>query len=329
MSPAIIQSKEIISPIARELDVVEEELGRRFVSPISLISAIGDHLMSMKGKRIRPALVLLSAKLGDPDIAAAVKAGVAVEIVHTATLLHDDSIDRSYLRRGAPTVNRIWNDQVSVIMGDYLFCKAFRLLHDGGLFEVASILSSGSDSMTYGEMVQMDLRGRYDIPEDAYLGMIRHKTASLFVSACEAGAVVGGLAEDERSRLRAYGEHIGIAFQIVDDVLDYVGDVDLMGKPVGNDLRDGRITLPLIAALRNAGKDGRDRINGIIGDGDLGDTRWAEVVDFVESNAGIEYSRDVARDFAGKAAADIAGLGACPAKRSLILLADHVFARQK
>jgi octaprenyl-diphosphate synthase len=329
MSPAIIQSKEIISPIARELDLLEEELKKSFVSTIGLISAIGDHLMSMKGKRIRPALALLSAKLGNPDIAAAVKVGVAVEVVHTATLLHDDSIDRSYLRRGIPTVNKIWNDQVSVIMGDYLFCKAFRLLHDGGLFEAASILSRGSDNMTYGEMVQMDLRGRHDISEDAYLSMIKHKTASLFVSACEAGAVLGGLAKEDRSRLRAYGEHIGIAFQIVDDVLDYVGDVDLMGKPVGNDLRDGRITLPLIAAFRNAGKDGRGRIREIIADGDLIDSRWAEVVDFVENNGGIEYSREVARKFAGKAGADIAGLGACPAKSSLTLLADHVFARQK
>jgi octaprenyl-diphosphate synthase len=287
---------------------------------MGLVSAIGTHLMTMKGKRIRPVLVLLSAQIGDPDPAIAIKVAAAVELIHTATLLHDDSIDRSHLRRGLPTVNKLWNDQVSVVMGDYLFCKAFRILHDAKCYDVASVLSTGSDEMTFGEMFQMDLRRKYDISEAVYLSMIRLKTASLFSSACDAGAIVGGLGEAERTNLRTYGDNLGIAFQIVDDVLDFVGDVDVMGKPTGNDLRDGRVTLPLIAALRNAGPES---LEGIL------NAEWNEVLRFIQANGGVEYSQAMAETFARKAGERLEGFQPCPATHSLGLLAHHVAERRK
>ncbi|MFZ1947401.1 MAG: polyprenyl synthetase family protein, partial [bacterium] len=252
MASTLTATEKIKAPIRQELDALETELGRVIASPIGLVSALGKHLTATRGKRLRPALLLLAARLGRPDTDAAIKAACAIELVHTATLLHDDSIDRSYLRRGLPTVNKLWNDQVSVIMGDYLFCKAFRILHESGMPEIAAVLAAGSDSMTSGEMLQMDSRGRFDITEEAYLGMIELKTASLFVTSCEAGAILGGLSESQRRNLALYGRHIGMAFQVVDDILDFVGEVDVIGKPVGNDLKDGRVTLPLIAALRNA-----------------------------------------------------------------------------
>ncbi|HVP58277.1 MAG TPA: polyprenyl synthetase family protein, partial [bacterium] len=177
MSSTLTISQQIRAPVARQLDLLETDLVRAFASEIGLVSAIGDHLAAMKGKRIRPMLVLLAAEIGRPDGAVSRKAALAVEMIHTATLLHDDSIDRSHLRRGLPTVNRLWNDQVSVIMGDHLFCKAFRVLHDDGLFDVAAVLSAGSDQMTCGEMLQMDLRRRYDISEAAYVEMAKLKTA--------------------------------------------------------------------------------------------------------------------------------------------------------
>lgn len=314
----------IRAPIRQELDLVERELESAFAPDIALVRAIGEHLLSVKGKRIRPVLVLLAARTGLPRVEEAVIAAQAIELVHTATLLHDDSIDRSYLRRGLPTVNKLWDDQISVIMGDHLFCKAFKLLHDNGLGEVASILSSDSDSMTYGEMFQMDWRGRFDISEDTYLAIIRHKTASLFASSCEAGAVVGGLGDGVRADLRAYGENIGTAFQIVDDLLDFVGDVDLMGKPVGNDFRDGRITLPLIAALRNArgGCSGREDAPPRISEGDLG-----SVVGFIRENGGVEYSTALAAGYARKALDCLTRLEDTPASRSLALLAEHLVER--
>jgi octaprenyl-diphosphate synthase len=323
MSTTLSISEQIRAPILRELDLLEAELARVFTSDIGLISAIGEHLMSMKGKRIRPALVLLAARIGDPDTLTAIRVAAAVEIIHTATLLHDDSIDRSHLRRGLPTVNNLWNDQVSVVMGDYLFCKAFRILHEGGLYEVASVLSTGSDNMTYGEMFQMDLRRRYDISEETYLRMIKHKTAALFASACEAGAIVGGLGERERSSLKTYGESIGIAFQIVDDILDFIGDVRVMGKPVGNDLKDGRVTLPLIVALRNASRGCAGPLESIL------DAEWTDVVHFIKENGGIDYAQGLAEAFVKQSIERISCLKPCPAINSLTLLAQHVVSRKK
>jgi len=318
MSSTLTISEQIRAPIARQLDLLEADLAEAFTSEIGLVSAIGEHLVAMKGKRIRPTLVLLSAEIGAPDQACSGRVALAVEMIHTATLLHDDSIDRSHLRRGLPTVNRLWNDQVSVIMGDHLFCKAFKILHEAGLFDIAAVLSAGSDQMTSGEMLQMDLRRRYDISEASYTEMAKLKTASLFASACEAGAMVGGLGDLERSSLRSYGESLGIAFQIVDDVLDFVGDVSVMGKPVGSDLKDGRITLPLIAALREASPAEIGRIRS---------AEWDEVVRFIRDRGGVGYARKLAVGLAERAKDSIAGLRACPAKGSLALLAQHLVAR--
>jgi octaprenyl-diphosphate synthase len=158
--------------------------------------------------------------------------------------------------------------------------------------------------------------------------MIRHKTASLFSSACEAGAMVGGLDTDQTSKLRSYGETIGVAFQIVDDILDFVGDVELTGKPVGNDLRDGRVTLPLLIALRNAGGDEAARIRRIVDPASLGTVEWAQVVEFIERHGGIAYSHEAAQRLADEAKSHIADLKASPARNSLMLLADRVVSRQ-
>jgi octaprenyl-diphosphate synthase len=214
-------------------------------------------------------------------------------------------------------------------MGDYLFCSAFRLLHEVGLFEIASVISEGSDRLTYGEMYQMDLRGKYDVSEETYLEMIKHKTAALFRSACETGAMLGGLGDAERASLGAFGECAGIAFQIVDDILDFIGEVELTGKPVGNDVRDGRITLPLLAALRNAGKGPAGRVRQILPPADLGVREWNEIVAFIKDHDGIAYSRRKAESLAEEAKDHITGLTECPAKASLLALADRAVLRDK
>ncbi len=324
-----ISGDEIRAPVRRELGLVEEELTRVFSTDVNLVSAIGRHLTSVKGKRARPTLVLLCARLGEPDEAAAVKVAAAVELIHTATLLHDDSIDRSHLRRGIPTINRLWNDQVSVIMGDHLFCTAFRLLHDAGLFEVASVFSKGADRLTLGEMFQMDLRGQMDVSEETYTEMIKLKTAALFSAACEAGSLVGALPPDHMAKLSEFGEHIGIAFQMIDDVLDIVGDEEMMGKPTGNDLRDGRVTLPVIVALRNAGDADARRMVDLISSRASSEPDWKEVVDFVTSNGGVNYVEERAAELAIRARVCVEDLKPCPARRSLILLTERLVSRRK
>jgi octaprenyl-diphosphate synthase len=324
-----VSSDEIKAPIREELGLLERELDRILSPDVDLVSAIGKHLATTKGKMVRPILVFLSSKLGNPDLDSAVRVAAAVEIIHTATLLHDDSIDRSHLRRGLPTVNRLWNDQVSVIMGDHLFCTAFRLVHEIGLYEVATVLSWGSDRMTYGEMYQMDLRGKYDVTEEAYLRMIKLKTAALFSAACRAGAMVGGLPGRDQDAMAAYGDCLGIAFQMVDDILDLVGDTDLMGKPVGNDLRDGRVTLPVIVALRNGRSSDAGRLREIICSEIFDDRAWTEIVGIVEENGGIDYTRQRAETLVRNAKTAIEHLEPCPAKTSLVNLADLVVTRHK
>jgi octaprenyl-diphosphate synthase len=329
MAASSLQARQIRRPIREELELLERELERMLTSDLGLVQGIGQHLLAIRGKRVRPILLFLSSHLGRPDPERAVKAGVAIELIHTATLLHDDSIDKSHLRRGLPTVNKLWDEQVSVIMGDHLFCKAFTLLHEADLKEIADVMVRGSDIMTFGEMYQMDKRGDCEITEEVYLDLIRHKTASLFSCSCEAGAIIGGLDQAARESLVAYGDAMGIAFQIVDDVLDFVGDVERMGKPVGNDVRDGRVTLPLIAAIRNAGAEDVARVKSFVCGGEFSEEGWKNIVDFVEEHGGIEYSREICGRLVGDAKSSIQVLAECPAKTSLTVLADYVITRQK
>jgi octaprenyl-diphosphate synthase len=329
MAATSLQTSQIKRPIRGELELLERELEHMLKSDLGLVQGIGEHLLAIKGKRVRPILLFLSSHVGEPDAERSVKAAVAIELIHTATLLHDDSIDKSHLRRGLPTVNKLWDEQVSVIMGDHLFCKAFTLLHETGLKDIAQVMVKGSDRMTFGEMYQMDKRGDCEITEKVYLDLIRHKTASLFSCSCEAGAMIGGIEAEARKSLVAYGETMGIAFQIIDDVLDFVGDVERMGKPVGNDVRDGRVTLPLIAALRNAGPEEVARVKSFVCGSEFTQDGWEHIVAFVEENGGIEYSRDLCGRLADEAKGLISDLPECPAKTSLTVLADYVISRQK
>lgn len=329
MASTSIHTDQIQHPIQKELGLLEKQLESILKSDVALIRGIGEHLLAIKGKRVRPALVFLCSHLGKPELDPEVRAGVAVELIHTATLLHDDSIDKSHLRRGLPTVNNLWDEQVSVIMGDHLFCKAFALLHESGLKEVAQVMVEGSDRMTYGEMSQMDQRGDCGITEESYLDMIRHKTAALFSSACEAGAIIGGLSGEARRSLSAYGDRVGTAFQIVDDILDFVGDVECMGKPIGNDVRDGRVTLPLIAALRDAPAEEADSVRSFVCGGEFTESGWNDIVAFVKARGGVDYSRELCDRLVESAKTGISSLDASPARTSLMVLADYVVSRQK
>lgn len=313
--------------VRKDLDLLEQKLEGILCSDPKLLSSVGKHLMASRGKRIRPMLTFLAARLGKPNDQLLAVAAASIELIHTATLLHDDSIDQSYLRRGVPTVNCLWDDHTSVVVGDYLFCTAFKMLHENGLSEVAGILSCASQMLTLGEIHQMDWRGRYDISEAMYLEMVRLKTASLFASACEIGAMLGQVDRSEREALRAYGENLGVAFQIVDDVLDFIGDVSKMGKPVGNDLRDGRITLPLIISLANARPEVRASIRRAVDDRRIKTEDWQKIVEFVVDGGGVKYSMDLASSFIQKALVDLNRLRECKQKLLLVDMARFVISR--
>ena len=312
--------------IAADLVAFEAEYRRLLNGELPLLTEISDHLKRGQGKRFRPTLLLIAAKHGrsDPD---AVFAAACIELVHTATLVHDDFIDEAETRRGLPTVNARWGQSAALIMGDFLYSKVFALLTARGMHEELTILARATHSMSIAEMMQLERRRKLDQSEDDYLAVIRRKTASLIEAACEMGALANPKLKDERARLANFGLNVGMAFQIIDDVFDYEGDLRRLGKPVGGDWREGRITLPFIAAWRQAGERRRSSILNAMQDDPEGTTLWPQVCAFVHDNGGVEVAYERARQYGALAKEAIAGLGVRPQSEILGTAADYVLGR--
>ena len=287
-------------PVRDELEQVQDELARFFVSDVPLINEISTHMLRANGKRFRPTLLLLVNRLKGPVSGDAIIAATIVELVHTATLVHDDSIDRSFLRRGIPTVNSLWNDQTSVIMGDYLYSKAFFLLVERGMFEPMIVLARTTHRMSLGEMLELEHKLNFGLTEDVYYRLIMDKTAVLLSAACEIGGLLAWGDGRERRLLADFGTNLGMAFQITDDILDIEGDADTMGKSTRSDIRDGKVTLPLIHSIANAPPKRtahiRERMAGVMDDGGA-----SEVASFAADFGGLEYARQRARGYADRA----------------------------
>jgi octaprenyl-diphosphate synthase len=299
------------------LEAVETDLVR--------MNAVSRHLLLQQGKKFRPTLLLLAARIGGPIRPDAISAGAAVELIHTATLLHDDVIDENWVRRGLPTINAKWNNHLSLILGDYLYSRAFVLLTNGGHWDALRILSRATHTMSEGEMLQILRTDHLDIEEEEYFSFIRDKTASLIAAACEIGGRLGGL---EAAPLARFGHNLGIAFQIVDDLLDFTGtEVDL-GKPVGNDFRAGKVTLPVIAALRNAPPGERRIARELLESRESLNGQWGDVLAFIDRYGGIEYTLRLAARHGEEAKEALAGLAASEARDALELAVDYVIARR-
>jgi len=236
--------------VAADLGRVNQLILKRMDSNVALIPQLAGHIIAAGGKRLRPTLTLASARLsgykGERHIALA----ACVEFIHTATLLHDDVVDESDLRRGMATANNVWGNQASVLVGDFLFARAFQLMVEDGSLEVLDILSSASAQIAEGEVAQLTTANNTETSESAYLEVIRGKTATLFAAACRVGSVVAGRPQAQEEALDNYGLNLGIAFQLVDDVLDYSASQAKLGKAIGDDFREGKITLPIILAYR-------------------------------------------------------------------------------
>jgi len=320
---------ELQQPVAAELKKVQEELSRFFVADVGLINEISRHMLTSNGKRFRPTLLLLAHRLKAAPGQDAVVAATIVELVHTATLVHDDSIDRSFLRRGIPTVNSLWNDQTSVIMGDYLYSKAFFLLVEYGLYEVMSILARTTHRMSLGEMRELEHKLRFDLDEDVYTRLILEKTAVLLSAACEIGGYLAWGDGVERGKLAEFGTQLGMAFQITDDILDIEGDAQAMGKSTGSDIRDGKITLPLVQALRNAPPRIKDRIRELMSAPDMGAAQAREVAAYSAEYGGLDYARLRAGEYADRAREILAGFEESPARETLLRAVDYVLDRRQ
>src|SRR5439155_10475855 len=241
-------------PVRRELERVQSQLRESFHTPIPILNQVGGHVLATRGKKFRPTMLLLVAKLQGNLGQDAVRCAAVVEMLHAAALIHDDSVDRSALRRGRPTVNGLWTDEMAIIVGDYLYAQAMKLLVEHQQNAAMGIMARVVTEMSCGEALEFQYAYDLDVSEEQYEELIRAKTGSLIGAATEIGAGLNGGARDiaRRERYKSFGEGVGIAFQIVDDLFDYQADSGTTGKPVGHDLAEGKGTLPLIAALRPA-----------------------------------------------------------------------------
>ena len=302
-------------PVRGGLELVANEIRRIVADDLPLIEDVNDHLMATKGKLFRPTLVLLANEVEERPSPRAITLAAVIEILHVATLVHDDAVDHSVLRRGMPTVNALFSHQVSVIMGDYLYSRALREIVRGGDLDSLAVLTEASNEMTLGEMRQLAAVDRLGFSEEDYDALIRAKTASLFAAACEVGAMCG--APSRRARLARYGERLGMAFQVADDLLDYTEAQEMTGKPTGLDLRERKVTLPLIAALREMRPAARERVEALFASEDPPDSAIAEVIGIVAECGGLDYARRRGDQFAQEAEEALTGLPATAARGAL------------
>ncbi|MBU8934065.1 MAG: polyprenyl synthetase family protein [candidate division Zixibacteria bacterium] len=287
------QLLEYTKPIQSDLEEFDQKLHDHLRGDSPLISSIAQHLLRARGKRVRPAFLFLSSRAAGNFTPYTVDSSLAVELIHTATLLHDDVVDESNMRRGQETVNAQWTNLISVLMGDYLFAKAFRIMVEAESIDLMKAISRATERVSVGELRQIEETGNYELSEDEYLTIIADKTASLFNVSCEIGPILGDCGKRERRKFSQFGEKVGVAFQIVDDLLDYVGDATVTGKEPGNDVLTGKVTLPLIYSLRKVGKTGRKEMVSFLRKNDSPDS-FEKVSQFITENGGLEYAYDKA-----------------------------------
>jgi len=314
-------------PLRARLDQVQQELRRIVEADFGLIAEVNAHLFQMQGKMFRPTLLLLADEAtGTSDLRATTLAAV-VELIHLATLVHDDSVDHSVLRRGMPTINSLFSHQISVIMGDYLYSRAVIELVRLDDLEPLRVLGRVTNEMTIGEMRQLLAHEPLQYSEEEYDLLIRSKTASLVSGACEVGALRAAPAE--RAALRRFGMALGMAFQIVDDLLDYVGDASVTGKPSGSDLREHKVTLPLIAALPRMGSADREEVDRLMHTAEPSESQIQGVIASVADAGGLDYARDRAVRLAQQADAELDELPASPGREALRASITYVVDRRR
>ncbi len=317
---------EIIFPIKEEIKLFNKEFKAAIRSNVGIVDTIARYLLHQKGKKIRPVLVLLSAKASGGINQSTYHAATLVELLHTATLIHDDVVDNADVRRGIASINATWKNKVAVLMGDYLLSRGLllSLIHDEfGFLKVSSVAVK---RMSEGELLQIQKSRQLDMDEETYFRIISDKTASLISTCCELGAASATSSEKIISCLKNFGEYLGMAFQIRDDVLDYEGKKSILGKPIGGDIKERKVTLPLIYAFTNAPKRTARSVLKLLKNGKSG-SRIDEVIQFAEYYGGIRRAREKSEEFISKARHELDEIMESDAKESLLNLTDFVVER--
>lgn len=323
-----VQMAALLDLVHEELLRVEQVIQLESVAPVDSITTIGHYLHGSGGKRLRPILVLLSGKLFGRCTDSTIRMAAVVEMIHTATLVHDDVIDYADIRRGRPSTNALWGNQTSVLTGDWLYMQAFQIALRERNFAVLDLLIGLTQSMVEGELLQLGRIGRIDVSEADYMELVDRKTASLFSVCARLGAIFAGADDPAVEGLGDFGWNLGMAFQLVDDVLDFTAHENVLGKPVGSDLREGKVTLPLIYALVEASPEDRRAVETVLRDGNYEAVPFESVLGLVHHNKGIERAMHRAGCFAEKAKSLLAGLPDSPSQKALLAVTDLVTERE-
>jgi octaprenyl-diphosphate synthase len=325
---SIATSKEVFDLLRDDLAAIEEEFSQQSASNVSVITEIAEYLIAGGGKRIRPLLLLLSAKALGCTSQSRIKLGAVVEMLHTATLVHDDIIDEADTRRGRPSSNTTWGNAKCVLAGDWLYMQAFHTALEERNFRVLDLLISLTQQMVEGELLQMEKLGHL-INEEEYFDLIYRKTACLFKVSMQLGAAITHAGEQLDAQLGEYGRNLGLAFQIIDDVLDLTAAEDVLGKPVASDLREGKATLAVIHALeRGTGAD-REAIRKVLADRSFEHVSHTQILEILQRHGSIDYAMDTACAYAEAARLSIADLPDTDAKRALLWVPGFVTSRDR
>jgi octaprenyl-diphosphate synthase len=321
---------QIFEPIRADLDKVDEEFGRHVQSRVALIPQIGQYIRTSGGKRMRPAVLLMAARLSGYTGDRAILYAAVVEFIHTATLVHDDIIDDADLRRGRLAVHSRWGNDITVLLGDYLYIKSMALALTHDTLDIVRLLCDVTLKMIEGELYQLTKNGDADITEDEHFDIIRRKTAYLFGGCAQIGGLLGSVSKEREQALREYGFNLGIAFQLVDDLLDYTGDAETVGKPIGSDLREGKVTLPLIH-LQRYEKDGTGAriIRDIISSRAVTQEQWNDLRRALREHASIDYAYRRAVEYADGAKKHLYAFPPSPERDALLALPDYVLSRDR
>jgi octaprenyl-diphosphate synthase len=325
-----LSAKRIFDLISPELELVEQEFERQARSNIQVIAYIGEHLRRSGGKRVRPALTILSnyAVGGNGSNRGSIRMATVMEFLHTATLVHDDVIDKAETRRNRPSINSEFGNQTAVLMGDWLYMSAFETSLAERSLPILDILTAVTRKMTEGELLQLTLLGRTDITEEQYFDVIARKTAYLFSACCEIGALLGGATPTAQSMLRDYGMNLGVAFQLVDDLLDFTSSEDVLGKPAGADLLEGKVALPLIFMLQRE-PDMRSAIQTVINEAGYESFSRPVLLEALERSGALELALQRAIEYATAALTALDGLDQSPYAQVLSSIPAYIVERDR
>lgn len=323
----LLSRQEVFGLVRDDLREVEKHIRTDTISSVEAITAISQYLQGSGGKRLRPALLLLSARACGHQGEMAVRLGAVVELIHTATLIHDDVIDSAEIRRGRPSTNTRWGNHISVLAGDWLYMQAFSLALGERNFHILDLLTNLTQTMVEGELLQLDHLGKINLTEEDYFDLVHRKTACLFAACARLGAVVAGADQKTEALLADYGVNLGMAFQLVDDILDFTSSATKLGKPVGSDLRDGKVTLPLILALERCTPSERAAVETVMRERAYGSVPLETVLALLDAYNGVERARRQALAFADKSRRMLTQIPDSPCKSALYSITELVVDR--